>query len=109
MNLPQLELIMLDPYVRVNFTAGTRPGRYIAAATLPDVYGVFSFNVELKRRGWTFISLKNSVPIHPFRHNEYPRFLSAAFPYYTGALSVMTMFWLFSLAFLFFRGKTKLA
>jgi oligosaccharyltransferase complex subunit beta len=99
----QLELIMLDPHVRVNFIPGNRLGLYVANAILPDVYGVFTFKVEFKRRGWSFISVKNSVPVHPFRHNEYPRYLSAAYPYYSGASSVIVGFWLFSLTFLFLR------
>jgi oligosaccharyltransferase complex subunit beta len=36
------------------------------------------------------------VPVVPPRHDEYPRFLSVAWPYYTGAISTSVAFILFS-------------
>ena len=37
-----------------------------------------------------------TVPVVPPRHDEYPRFLSAAWPYYIGAISTSVGFFLFS-------------
>lgn len=36
------------------------------------------------------------MPVVPPRHDEYPRFLSAAWPYYVGALSTSAGFALFA-------------
>lgn len=37
-----------------------------------------------------------TVPVVPPRHDGYPRFLSAAWPYYAGAISTSAAFFLFS-------------
>ncbi|CAG8776105.1 12408_t:CDS:1, partial [Funneliformis caledonium] len=89
----QLEIIMLDPYIRKNLTAlpileGHHARKYESLIQLPDVYGVFTFKVNYKRPGYTYIVDTSTVAIRPFKHNEYPRFISAAYPYYTGAASM---------------------
>ena len=45
---------------------------------------------------WTQLESTTVVPVVPPRHDEYPRFLSAAWPYYTGAISTSIAFVLFS-------------
>ena len=45
---------------------------------------------------WTHLQSSTTVPVVPPRHDEYPRFLSAAWPYYTGAISTSVAFFLFS-------------
>lgn len=48
------------------------------------------------------------VSIRPFTHNEYERFLVAAYPYYASALSVMVGFLVFCAAFLYSgKGASK--
>lgn len=39
----------------------------------------------------TLLSLKQSmqIPVRPFRHNEYERFIPAAYPYYGAAFSMV--------------------
>ncbi|CAG8755114.1 1925_t:CDS:2, partial [Acaulospora morrowiae] len=90
----QFEAIMLDPYIRKNLTPlPTSPEhharKFKAHIQLPDVYGVFTFKVNYKRPGYTYIVDTSVVAIRPFRHNEYPRFISAAYPYYTSAASMI--------------------
>lgn len=45
---------------------------------------------------WTHLQSTTVVPVVPPRHDEYPRFLTAAWPYYVGALSTSIGFVLFS-------------
>ena len=101
----QFQSIMLDPYVRVNMVAGPGAGQFTTPSDLilPDVYGVFTFKVEYKRRGLTYITEKAVIPVRPFRHNEYPRFLSQAFPYYANMFSMMGGFLFVSVVFLFMQ------
>ncbi len=40
------------------------------------------------------------VPVRPFRHNEFERFLTAAYPYYAAAASTMAAFFALTLVFL---------
>ncbi|TBU26101.1 dolichyl-diphosphooligosaccharide-protein glycosyltransferase [Dichomitus squalens] len=92
----QLEFTMLDPHIRTSLppVAG-EPGKYSVSFRVPDRHGVFKFNVDYKRKGWSYLSSTTVVPIVPPRHDEYPRFLSAAWPYYAGAFSTSAAFLLF--------------
>jgi len=111
----QMEFTMLDPHIRTALppVAG-EPGKYSVTFRAPDRHGVFKFIIDYKRKGWVYIlSFKTrlvilyctrwthlysstTVPIVPPRHDGYPRFLSAAWPYYAGAISTSVGFFLFS-------------
>ncbi|KAJ3321511.1 hypothetical protein HDU76_014080 [Blyttiomyces sp. JEL0837] len=105
----QFEAIMLDPYIRQNFTQVANPSKekakFEAHFKLPDVYGVFTFKVDHKRLGYSFLEASETVAIHPFRHNEYPRFLTAAYPYYVNTFSMIASFFVLSLVVLFHKSK----
>ncbi|KAI7862000.1 Dolichyl-diphosphooligosaccharide--protein glycosyltransferase subunit WBP1 [Spinellus fusiger] len=101
----QLEFIMLDPYIRTTLKqvpVGPQHhyGRFKAHVQLPDVYGVFTFRVNYKRAGFTYVLAEDVVAIRPFRHDEYPRFLTAAYPYYTSVGSMVVGFLVFSAVWL---------
>lgn len=49
----------------------------------------------LPLRSLTYLESSTVVPVVPPRHDEYPRFLSAAWPYYAGAFSTSAAFVLF--------------
>ncbi|KAJ1344327.1 hypothetical protein BSLG_001137 [Batrachochytrium salamandrivorans] len=93
------EATMLDPYIRKTMKA--TKGKFVTTFTLPDQYGVFSFKVDYKRSGLTYIKSSETVQVRPFRHDQYPRFLVVAYPYYTNIFSMMAGFFLFSAVFLF--------
>ncbi|KAF7970193.1 hypothetical protein HWV62_24840 [Athelia sp. TMB] len=97
----QLEFTMLDPHVRTTLIADpSDPGSYTTTFRAPDRHGVFKFVVDYKRKGWSFIQSSTTVPVVPPRHDGYPRFLSAAWPYYAGAISTSIGFVVFSAMFL---------
>ena len=58
-------------------------------------YHAYSFFLVGCRR-WSFLYDAITVPVVPPRHDGYPRFLSAAWPYYAGAMSTSAAFVLFS-------------
>ncbi|KAI1791499.1 dolichyl-diphosphooligosaccharide-protein glycosyltransferase [Ganoderma leucocontextum] len=92
----QLEFTMLDPHVRTALPpVEGEPGTYSVTLRVPDRHGVFKFNVDYKRKGWTYLTSTTVVPVVPPRHDGYPRFLSAAWPYYAGAFSTSAAFILF--------------
>jgi len=97
----QVEFVMLDPYIRAPLKSDTK-GKYKIETILPDVYGVFTFKIDYKRMGYTNVNVKNIIPVRPFRHDEYPRFLHMAYPYYLSSMSmiggviVLTIFLLFT-------------
>ena len=85
-------------------------GIFYSDFTLPDVYGVFTFKMTYQRHGYSWLETKDTVQIRPFRHNEYPRFMVIAYPYYgifliniianifsmMGAFMVLCSLWLFN-------------
>ncbi|KAI0345045.1 Dolichyl-diphosphooligosaccharide-protein glycosyltransferase 48kDa subunit [Trametopsis cervina] len=93
----QLEFTMLDPHIRTSLPpVSGKPGYYEVSFRAPDRHGVFKFVIDHKRKGWTHLHSTTVVPVVPPRHDEYPRFLSAAWPYYVGAISTSVAFVLFS-------------
>jgi len=96
----QLEFVMIDPYIRTTLKNDGK-GHYTASFKLPDVYGVFKFRLNYHKKGYSNIELEQQVSVHPFRHNEFERFIDVAFPYYISAFSVFTAFFLFGWLFLY--------
>jgi oligosaccharyltransferase complex subunit beta len=87
-NNVQLEFSMLDPYLRIPLKAD-KTGLFTTTFTAPDVYGVFSFKVDYHELGYTSLSLKTIQSVRPFRHDEYPRFIKTAFPYYLSSMIML--------------------
>ncbi|KAJ1928661.1 oligosaccharyl transferase glycoprotein complex, beta subunit [Tieghemiomyces parasiticus] len=102
----QFEAVMIDPYLRktlpLEHTTATT-AVYSAAFKLPDVYGVFTFKLDFLRTGLTRVQQLDIVSILPFKHNDYPRYLTAAFPYYASAASLMVSFLAFCAIWLYNR------
>jgi len=93
----QVEFTMLDPHIRTALRpVSASPGLYHTSFRIPDRHGVFKFVIDHRRRGWTTLKSTTTVPIVPPRHDGYPRFLSAAWPYYVGAISTSVGFLIFS-------------
>jgi len=102
----QLSLIMLDPYIRQTLVADSH-GKYAAQVKLPDVYGVFKFSVNYRRQGYSNLESFETVSVHPFRHDEFERFIDVAYPYYISAFSMMGGFFVFGLVFLFTKPSSQ--
>lgn len=103
-------------------------GHYFTSFQVPDVYGVYKFMVTYQKQGYTALGLTQTVPtrrilttvaqcptfllvaehspfrlqvsVRPFRHNEFQRFLPAAYPYYASVFFTMAAFFLFGCVFL---------
>jgi oligosaccharyltransferase complex subunit beta len=102
----QLEFVRIDPHVRTTLKY-LGHGTYGTEFVAPDVYGIFQFKVDYKRRGYTYLFSTVETPVRPLRHNQYERFLLAAYPYYVSALSMLAGLFLFSLVFLYHKDKTN--
>ncbi|KAI8870681.1 Dolichyl-diphosphooligosaccharide-protein glycosyltransferase 48kDa subunit, partial [Ramicandelaber brevisporus] len=100
----QLDVAMLDPYIRTplvhdgHFENGGDAAVYKVpnGVQLPDKHGVFTLRVNYKRHGVSYFEVKENIAARPFRHNEHPRYLSAAYPYYFSAASMLGGFVLFT-------------
>ncbi|KAI0504882.1 hypothetical protein KFK09_015836 [Dendrobium nobile] len=96
----QVQFYMMSPYVLKSLSTDLK-GLYFTSFKVPDVYGVFQFKVEYQRLGYTSLSLSKQIPVRPFRHNEYERFIPAAFPYYGASFSTMAGFFIFTIVYLY--------
>ncbi|WOH00331.1 hypothetical protein DCAR_0519690 [Daucus carota subsp. sativus] len=96
----QLQFYMMSPYVLKTMLTDQK-GFYSVSMKVPDVYGVFQFKIEYQRLGYTSLSLSKQIPVRPFRHNEYERFITTAFPYYGASFSTMAGFFIFSIVYLY--------
>jgi oligosaccharyltransferase complex subunit beta len=91
-------------FVNLNQTSKPKPtpqGNFSARVRIPDVYGAFKWVLHYRRPGYSYLDLSEQVPVRPFRHDEYERFIPQAFPYYASALGMMAGFFALSLAFLY--------
>ncbi|XXG49382.1 hypothetical protein AAC387_Pa02g3584 [Persea americana] len=96
----QVQFYMMSPYV-LKTLSNDQKGHYYTSFRVPDVYGVFQFKVEYQRLGYTSLSLSKQIPVRPFRHNEYERFITAAYPYYGASFSSMAGFFVFTIIYLY--------
>lgn len=96
----QLELVMLDPYVRKNMTSDPITGKFETIILAPDSYGIFKFRVIYRRIGYSVIHSETQVSIRPFKHDEYERFIISAYPYYFSSFSALIVFFIFNFVFL---------
>lgn len=107
----QLDFTMLDPHVRTSLPstgpAPSGPGsRFQTTFTVPDRHGVFKFAVNYWRPGYTFLHTEDKASVVPFRHDEYPRFIQGAWPFYASAMSVSAVFILFCVIWLWTSKET---
>ncbi|GAQ81543.1 Oligosaccharyltransferase [Klebsormidium nitens] len=96
----QLQFFLMSPYVRKALTSNKK-GHFSTTFQIPDVYGVFQFKVDYHRLGYTDLNLAKQIPVRPFKHNEYERFIGAAYPYYSSAFSLLFAFVIFGVVFLY--------
>eukprot|EP01112_Ceratiomyxa_fruticulosa_P023268 TRINITY_DN8821_c0_g2_i1.p1 TRINITY_DN8821_c0_g2~~TRINITY_DN8821_c0_g2_i1.p1 ORF type:complete len:427 (+),score=100.49 TRINITY_DN8821_c0_g2_i1:198-1478(+) len=100
----QVEVRRIDPFVR-QFLKHDGKGKFFTTFKLPDVIGVYTFKVDYQRPAYAGLSTFVRTPVRPFWHNQYERFIAAAFPYYAGAFSMIVGLVLFSLVFLYHKEK----
>ena len=99
----QLEYVMLDPYVRETMTfTGTGHKLQFKA---PDVYGIFKFRIDYRRKGYNPIRVEQVAPVRNPRHNDYERFLFCGYPYYGSCLVTLTLVFVFAVFFVNHKDK----
>jgi oligosaccharyltransferase complex subunit beta len=106
----QLEFVMLDPLYIINLTRQNKSSAvYSAQYKVPDRLGVYKFMITYWRYGYTFLEDQLEVSVIQFRHDEFPRFIPVAFPYYATVFSIMGATFIFLTLFLYseFAGPKK--
>ncbi|BAP72506.1 dolichyl-diphosphooligosaccharide-protein glycosyltransferase subunit WBP1 [Kluyveromyces marxianus] len=102
----QLELRLVDPYYRLTL----KPNRndevtqYYSSGDfkLPDHHGMFTFLVDYKRSGLSFVTESDTRAIRHLANDEYPRSyeITNAWVYLTAIASVIVSFVLFIIFFI---------
>ena len=108
----QLEFTMLDPYIRTTLTPSrlSEDGKsmiYTKVFTIPDRHGIFKFVINYKRHGLSYIDEQIRTTVVPVRHDEHPRFLNYALPFYTGSISTIVGFVIFSIIWINWNEKIE--
>lgn len=96
----QLEFIRLDPFHRVYLKHDTA-SNYKVSIAVPDTLGIYKFKISHRRYGYSLIEEETLVSCIQFRHDEYPRFLNVAMPYYLNVFLLMGAGFLFIVFFLY--------
>ncbi|EER12890.1 dolichyl-diphosphooligosaccharide-protein glycosyltransferase beta subunit, putative, partial [Perkinsus marinus ATCC 50983] len=100
----QLEYTMLDPHIRAFVLPdASNNGLHTLTFKAPDVYGIFKFVVNYNRLGLNPLHIEEVAPLRNYKHNDYPRFLFCAYPYYASVF--VAAFGLFVIAFLMIYNK----
>ena len=99
----QMEFVRIDPFVRLTLT-NNKNGHCQGKFKIPDVYGVYQFKVDYVRPGLSRLYSTTQFSVRPWRHDQYERFISSAYPYYASAFSMMAGVFIFSIVFLHHKG-----
>lgn len=101
---------MLDPlYIKTLDHKDKTTSTYSTKYKVPDRLGVYKFQITYWRYGYTFLNEETEVSIIPFRHDEFPRFLNIAYPYYFTTLTTMAATFIFIAFFLYSDFPTSVA
>ena len=94
----QIEYVMMDPHIRqfMTFTGSEHRLNF----KVPDVYGIFKFKIEYNRLGFNPIKVEQVAPVRNFKHNDYPRFLLCAYPYYISCFASLALVLVFAVLFI---------
>ena len=103
----QLSFLMMNPYYINQLKRIYGKPTYYAKFRAPEKHGVFKFIVDYHRTGYSYIFSSTKVPLRPFYHNEFPRFIPCAYPYYVSVFVILGSFILFSILFLYGKEKEK--
>lgn len=95
----QLEYTMIDPYIRQPLAY--KDGRYNITFKAPDVYGVFKFVLDYKRKGYTHIKVEEQAALRNFKHSDYERFIFSAYPHYATCFASAAAVAVFAALFVF--------
>ncbi|VDP55400.1 unnamed protein product [Schistosoma mattheei] len=88
----QLEFVRIDPFIRKKMEHKSM----VVSLFCLDIFDYY-------RVGYTHLLSVTQVPVRPFTHTQYERFLVAAYPYYGSAISMMIGLILFSFVFLYLK------
>ncbi|KAJ5070540.1 dolichyl-diphosphooligosaccharide--protein glycosyltransferase 48 kda subunit [Anaeramoeba ignava] len=103
----QLEFIMLDPYVRTTMKFDEKLQLFSTSFQVPNRHGIYKLLVEYQRVGYNLIHQEEILPVTPYADQSAHQFLTCSLPYYSGSISMLVGFLLFSLLLLYYKVDPK--
>lgn len=113
-DLPQLAFRMLDPYQRLDLLplgvaalleddADIETFVYYTNFTIPDHHGVFTFELDYTRKGFTYLGDERAVTVRHLANDEFKRSweITNAWPYIASAGSVVAAWFLFVMIYIY--------
>ena len=85
----QFELKMMNIQLRKSFDSASDGCLLASNIQLPPKPAVYTLRISHNRPGWSQLNFEERILVRPFRHNEFPRFLSIAVPYYVSWLGIL--------------------
>ncbi|VEU21125.1 DEKNAAC102085 [Brettanomyces naardenensis] len=104
----QLEFIMLDPYYRLTlpFEEVRDSAVYGTVFEIPDQHGMFTFKVDYKRSGLSFVEESTVVPVRHLANDEYPRSWEITNSWvYMASIGAVIVAWLLFVLFYIVSGE----
>lgn len=106
----QLEYVMLDPYYRINLEKirdNTDSTIYGTTFKTADQYGMFTFKVDYKRTGLSFVEEREIVTVRHTANDEWPRSweITNSWIYFASSTTVITGWLLFVIFYLYSSEK----
>jgi oligosaccharyltransferase complex subunit beta len=105
----QVEFVMLNPWVRARLSQKRNGDNstYTAKIPVPDQIGIYKVVVAYHRPGVSGLKLSHVAPVRPYLHNEYPRFIPMAYPYYAASFAMLLSGFLLGIVLLFGSAPTS--
>lgn len=86
----QFELKMMNIQVRKSFDSIDSDGCLnVKNIQLPGKPAIYTLQINHNRPGWSQLNHQERLLVRPYRHDEFPRFLKVAVPYYVSWLSLL--------------------
>ena len=86
----QFELKMMNIQLRKSFDSIDSDGCLNSKnIQLPGKPAIYTLQINYNRPGWSQLNHNEKLLVRPYRHDEFPRFLKVAIPYYASWLSIL--------------------
>lgn len=86
----QFELKMMNIQVRKTFDSIDSDGCLNSLnVQLPPKPAIYTLQIHHNRPGWSQLNHEERLLVRPFRHDEFPRFLKIALPYYVSWIGLL--------------------
>lgn len=104
----QLEFIMLDPFQRLKME-NLKNGSHHINCKLPDQFGIFTFRIDYRKPGLTYLRAEDIVTVRHLAEDEHGRSWenSNSYVYLAGLGSVIASWLIFVILFLFTSEDSK--